>query len=186
MLEIPNMLMIGGNSRNAGKTTLACNIIRKLANNHDVTALKVTSIRPGESDLHGHHSAEVFSGYSITEELNSDTHKDTSAMLQAGASRVFYIRTEDNFAEQAIRDFLATYNFNQPLVCESRSLRRVLIPGLFLLMMRATAAKPAKDISEYIAKADKVFTYDKDKLELTDFIDKLYFGNGKILRNNNL
>jgi hypothetical protein len=84
MLEIPNMVMIGGNSRNAGKTTLACNIIRKLSSTNKVTALKVTSIRPGESGMHGNHSDENFSGYSITEEFNRDLLKDTSAMLKAG------------------------------------------------------------------------------------------------------
>ncbi len=182
MLEIPNMVMIGGNSRNAGKTTLACNIIRKLSTIDEVIALKVTSIRPGESDMHGHHSDELFSGFSITEELNPDTHKDTSAMLQAGASKVFYICTEDTFAEQAIQSFLITYNFNQPLVCESRSLRRVLIPGLFLMMMRDPVAGSAKDISKYIGQADKVFSFDKDQLKLNSFIDKLYFENGKFVQ----
>jgi hypothetical protein len=182
MLEVTNMVMIGGNSRNAGKTTLACNIIRKLAHCHEVTALKVTSIRPGESDNHGHHTEASFSGFTITEELNRESHKDTSAMLKAGASRVFYIRTEDTFAAQAIQSFLATCNFKQPLVCESRSLRRVLIPGLFLMMMRDPAPASAKDISEYIGLADKVFTFDKDQLKLNNFIDKLYFGNSKFVR----
>jgi hypothetical protein len=182
MLEIPNMVMIGGNSRNAGKTTLACNIIRKLSSTNEVTALKVTSIRPGESDMHGNHSDENFSGYSITEEFNRDLLKDTSAMLKAGASRVFYIRAEDTFAEQAIHSFLADYNFNQPLVCESRSLRRVLIPGLFLIMMRNPAPGSAKDISEYIGQADKVFTFGNEQLALNNFIDKLYFKNGKFVK----
>jgi hypothetical protein len=186
MLEIPNMVMIGGNSRNAGKTTLACNIIRKLSYNREVTALKVTSIRPGESDKHGHHTEATFSGFTITEELNRESHKDTSAMLQAGASRVFYIRTEDTFAAQAIQSFLDTYNFSQPLICESRSLRRVLIPGLFLMMMRDPEAGSAKDISEYSGFADKVFAYDNDQLELNNFIDKLYFDNGKFVSNNNI
>ena len=181
MLEIPNMVMIGGNSRNAGKTTLACNIIRKLSSTNEVTALKVTSIRPGESDMHGNHSDEKFSGYSITEEFNRDLLKDTSAMLKAGASRAFYIRAEDTFAEQAIHSFLADYNFNQPLVCESRSLRRVLIPGLFLIMMRNPANGSAKDISEYIGQADKVFTFGNEQLALNNFIDKLYFKNEKFV-----
>lgn len=182
MLEIPNMVMIGGNSRNSGKTTLACNIISKLAYSHEVTALKVTSIRPGESDMHGHHTDAGFSGFSITEELNRESHKDTSAMLQAGASRVFYIRSEDAFAAQAIQSFLDTYDFKQPLVCESRSLRRVLIPGLFLMMVRDPESRSSKDISEYSALADKVFAFDKDQLEINTFIDKLYFKYGKFIK----
>lgn len=181
MLEVPNMVMIGGNSRNAGKTTLACNIIRKLSSLQEVTALKVTSIRPGETDKHGHHAEATFSGFTITEELNRESHKDTSAMLQAGASRVFYIRTEDTFAAQAIQSFLDTYNFSQPLVCESRSLRRALVPGLFVMMVRDPASESAKDISEYSKLADKVFALDDDQLELNNFIDKLYFKNGKFV-----
>lgn len=181
MLEVPNMVMIGGNSRNAGKTTLACNIIRKLAHSQEVTALKVTSIRPGESYKHGHHTEGTFSGFTITEELNRESHKDTSAMLHAGASRVFYIRTEDAFAAVAIKSFLDTYNFSQPLVCESRSLRRVLVPGFFLMMVRNPESGSSKDISEYSKLADKVFALDKDQLELNNFTHKLYFKNGKFV-----
>ena len=184
MIEIPNMVMIGGNSRNAGKTTLAGKIIKKLAVNHQVIALKVTSIRPGESEMHGDHSAELNSGFSILEELNSDSHKDTSAMLRAGASKVFYIRTIDECMEPAILQFLSDYNINQPIVCESRSLRRIVNPGLFIMMIRNNAEGKPKDIFSYISHADHVFTFDNDILEVKSFVDKLNFLNGKFLTNN--
>lgn len=182
MHTIPNMLMIGGNSRNAGKTTLACRIISKLAETEKVIAFKVTSIRPGEDDKHGTHSNEdSFHGYSIIEELNPDLAKDTSKMLKAGASRVFYIRAEDEFVEKAMLDFLNQYNSSQPLICESRSLRNKFIPGLFLMMIRIPAVGTEKDVSGFLEKADKVFNFNENVEMNNKFVDNLNFNNGKFL-----
>jgi hypothetical protein len=182
MHTIPNMLMIGGNSRNAGKTTMACRIISKLAAKEKVIAFKVTSMRPGEDDKHGTHSNEdSFHRYSITEELNPDLAKDTSKMLNAGASRVFYIRAEDDYVEEAMLDFLNSYNTNQPLICESRSLRNKFIPGLFLMMIRIPAIGTAKDVTGFLEKADKIFYFNEDFVTNNKFVDNLNFKNGKFL-----
>jgi hypothetical protein len=182
MLNIPNMVMIGGNSRNAGKTTLACRIISKFAASNKVIAFKVTSIRPGEEDMHGNHNEAVpFSGYSITEELNPHSDKDTSKMLKAGADRVFYIRAEDDFVEQAILDFMNQYNKNQPLICESRSMRDFFTPGLFLMMMRLPAVGTAKDVTQYLSKADHISYNFENQDEAEQLIERLNFNKGKFL-----
>jgi len=178
ILSVPNMVMIGGNSRNAGKTTLACNIIRKLAVHHKVIALKVTSIRPGEADLHGTHSETPFTGYSILEETNSGSAKDTSLMLQAGAKHVFYVRASEGYVEEAIADFLSKYNHQQPIVCESRSLREIVTPGLFLMMMRIPPQGVGKDVTNYISLADKILTFSDDRSDSVMFVSHLDYNNG--------
>jgi hypothetical protein len=181
MLNIPNMVMIGGNSRNTGKTSMVCSIISQLSATHEVIGLKVTSIRPSENDLHGNHNEEFSSCYRIFEELNHDSTKDTSRMLRAGANRVYYIRVEDKYCEQAILHFLSSYINNQLIVCESRSLRDVINPGLFLMMMKIPAANNAKDVSAYISKADLVFYHGDDQTKLNQFAADLYFKQGKFI-----
>lgn len=178
MLTIPEMVMIGGNSRNSGKTTIACSIIRKLATNHEVIGLKVTSVRPGEENLHGSHDEGIPANFSIFEEKITESHKDTSKMLKAGATHVYYIQVADTNIEEAISYFLTRHIKKQLIVCESRSLREIVTPGLFLMMMKLPAPGIAKDVSFFLPKADKVFYFDEDKTESDQFAANLYFQNG--------
>lgn len=179
MIEIPNMLMIGGNSRNAGKTTLACKVIEKISANYPVIGLKVTSIRPGEADLHGSHSDDDLSGYSIIEEVNSKSNKDTSLMLQAGASRVFYVRANEGFGLKAMVEFMTRFNTNQPIICESRSLRNDVTPGLFIMVMHKAAAGKEKDVSFYLGKADHVQFYSEDQENIDQTASRITFSQQK-------
>jgi uridine kinase len=181
MIALPEMVMIGGNSRNSGKTTLACSIIKKLSATHEVIGLKVTSIRAGEDSKHGNHDQELFSDYTIFEELDSKADKDTSKMLRAGAKHVYYIRVADNFIEKAVLHFLSKYINKQVIVCESRSLRNIVIPGLFLMMIRTPAQNEEKDVGAYLLKADELFYFDSDVTEMNKFAAKIHFANGKFI-----
>jgi hypothetical protein len=179
MLTVPEMIMIGGNSRNSGKTTMACSIITKLATSMEVIGLKVTSVRPGEEEWHGNHTSETSGSYTIFEETNPHLKKDTSKMLRAGASHVYYIQVSDIFLEKAVLHFLSMYINKQIIVCESRSLRNFIIPGLFLMMMRVTTQGNPKDVDDYLSKSDKNIYYGDETTQLRQFADNLYFENGK-------
>lgn len=176
------MIMIGGNSRNAGKTTLACRIISKLSAVHEVIALKVTSIRPGEENMHGAHSMEADSGYAIYEERNQLGHKDTSMMLKAGATEVYYVIADDIFIEKAILHFTSSYINNRLVVCESRSLRRVAIPGMFLMMIKEISGANAKDVTTYLENADEIFYHGKELNKINQFVENLRFEQGKFIK----
>ena len=179
MLDIPNMVMIGGNSRNTGKSTVACSIISRLSASHEVIGLKATSIRPGEDAFHGSHSDEVNTGFTIYEELNTGSDKDTSRMLRAGATHVYYIRSEDVFLKKAISYFMSAYSNKQPVVCESRSLRNIITPGLFIMMMRLPSVGVPKDVATYLDKADLVFNWASQQEEIQQFSVSLQFVEGK-------
>lgn len=169
------MVMVGGNSRNSGKTTVACSIINKLSATQKVIGLKVTSIRHGEGDMHGNHHEEFASGFSVFEEHNSESLKDTSKMLRAGALHVYFIRAEDTFAEQAILQFFSSYINNELIVCESRSLRNIIIPGLFVMMIREPAISKPKEVTGFLEKADCIFDYSSQQSEIQYFNDNLQF-----------
>ena len=176
------MILIGGNSRNCGKTTLACNIIGKLAKSHEVIGLKVTAMRPGEDHLHGNHDIENSSDFTIFEELDPLTHKDTSRMLQSGAKRVFYIQALDESIENRLLDFISKYSNKQPIVCESRSLRRLIKPSLFLMMIRVTEQGTIKhNMQSFLPLANKVFDLAKDENEMKQFVDSIQIFDGEIV-----
>lgn len=181
MITIPEMIMIGGNSRNSGKTTMACSIIANLSVTHKVIGLKVTSVRPAEDDKHGNHDQESSADYTIFEEQNSESDKDTSRMLRAGATGVFYIRVAEKFIEEAVLHFLSKYINKQIVVCESRSLRNIVIPGLFLMMIKTPAQREGKEVGTYLLKADKLFYFNNDLTEINNFAAKILFKNGKFV-----
>lgn len=162
-----NMLMIGSNSRNAGKTTLACKAISKWSNTHRVIGLKVTSIRQGESKMHGTHSETDLQGFSIIEENQLLLQKDTSLMLAAGADKVYYIRTTDDNLSNAYAAFLELEPGNPIIVSESRNLRTIVKPGALVMLMRIPPFGNAKDVSEYLNCADKIF-------EISEFIESAF------------
>lgn len=179
MLKIPKMIMVGGNSRNSGKTSVACSIINKLSAGHEVIGLKVTSIRPGENETHGNHHEDSNSGFTIFEERDCHSEKDTSKMLRAGATHVYFIRVEDTFAEQAILHFFSSYINNEFIVCESRSLRNIIEPGLFLMMVRNPVSGRLKEVVDYLEKADYIFDYNSQQSEIEQFENNLHFSESK-------
>ncbi len=150
---VPNLIIIGGSSRNVGKTTLAIKLIEKYAPFVSIIGLKVTSIRPGEEAQHGGHQKLDLLNFSIIEETITNSSKDTARMLTAGADKVYYIQTPDSKIKEAVDIFLATKNTGCPIVCESRNLRSAVIPGLFVLLKHFDTAliKPGFDVYEKLA-----------------------------------
>jgi hypothetical protein len=133
-ISMPSMLMIGGSGRNVGKTTLICAIIRKFAPAVPIIGLKVTSIRPGEEDFHGHHEQPLEGDFRIFEETNSASAKDTAKMLKAGAKKVYFIQSTDEQMQLAMDAFFKLIDKHNIIICETRSLRRLIRPGIFIMI----------------------------------------------------
>ena len=128
--SFPNMVLISGNGRNVGKTTLACQAVRKLAQCHEVTGIKITNhFHPVDNK---HEIIAQTPDYIIVKEL-AESCKDSSLMLQAGAKNVYFIMSKKESTGEAfmhIADKLAGH----PVVCESGGLRDYIHPGLFLFV----------------------------------------------------
>lgn len=176
MITIPGLCLIGGNSRHSGKTSLACRVIRKLGQGKAI-GLKVTRFHKDEGKYHGDHASEKpFDGkWDISEELSASSEKDTSQMLAAGAKKVYYIRAEDSYMEEAFQEFLALYHHGEPIVCESRTLRDVVKPGIFILMIRHSGNLPLKDVSIYRRQADLIIESYNHPAELEPYLKQIIF-----------
>jgi hypothetical protein len=73
-------------------------------------------------------------GYSIYEETNRESGKDTARMLESGAARVYFAKVWDNRLLDAflkIRDMIPE---DMPVICESPALRNFIEPGVFIIM----------------------------------------------------
>ncbi|MBE0661883.1 MAG: hypothetical protein IH597_05380 [Bacteroidales bacterium] len=172
MLKINNLLLVGGNSRHIGKTTLLCEIISAAASVEPVISLKVTSIYQNNEGYHGEHELLSAGYFTIDEEMGSGRPKDTLKMLEAGATRSFYIQVRDHAVEAAWNAFLKMVPADHLIVCESRSLRRFIEPGLFIYL-KSSRGQKEKPYSLWLEKlADKVL-YDPQPQDISSLVSEI-------------
>lgn len=156
-----NLLIIGGSGRNVGKTTLALEIIKRAARINAVTGLKVSAFKKGEEHYHGTHGEILASAFRITEEKGDLPHKDTARMLSCGASKAYFIESPDYLIPEAWESFKSSCNpQGLPVVCESRSLRKHVKPGLFILLINPDNIKD--NSAGYSGLADHIHLFTGD------------------------
>lgn len=149
LLKLRNLLMIAGTGRKVGKTTFACRTIRYFSASQKITAIKVSPHLHHQS--HGQKVIVDHDHYQIIEETNTGNTKDSSRMLAAGASRVFYLQTIDRNIREPFEKLLSLIPREDPVICESGALLDYARPGLFILIKRKgqTAFKKGLDKLSY-------------------------------------
>jgi hypothetical protein len=161
---IQNILLIAGTGTKSGKTTLACRIIEQFIH-LNITAIKITP--------HFHETTPGLkavieeTGYAIYEETNEDSSKDTSRMLRAGATKVYFAKVLDDrllYVFNKIRELIPE---GTPIICESPALRYYVEPGAFLIISSETTNKH-KDISKLLKLPHVMFKF--EDLQRTDTI----------------
>jgi hypothetical protein len=135
ILKLPQLLVIAGNGRDSGKTTLACLIIQKFSREHQIIALKISPHRHRIASG-GKIICDMENLY-IAEETDAGNGKDSSRMLQAGASRSFFICSSEDQLPAAMDKILELADDHTLFVCESGGIRRFAEPGLFFVVCRA-------------------------------------------------
>jgi len=128
--------MIGGHTRNLGKTSVVEGIIRGLPE-MNWTAVKITQYGHGVCSVNGKACACAVSEhrFSITEELHKDTHTDSARFLAAGARRSLWVRTKQGDLATALPAFREKIEGDEFVIVESNSLRRFITPELYIQVM---------------------------------------------------
>ena len=155
MKTLKNWIIIAGNGRNTGKTTLACRIIAR-AGDAGIVGIKISPHRhllaPGEDVLFSN------GDYDIVRERFL-TSKDSSRMLKAGAAEVFYVQCPDEALDEALGK-LEELTAGRPVVCESGGLGRLVSPAFFIMVVDGgREVKPGVD--ENVRRADIVTGLDE-------------------------
>ena len=138
-----HLLIVGGTARNVGKTEFVCRLLRKISRNFPVYGLKVSAIFPDEGIYHGDHASDK-TDHPLVEETRSDTSKDTSRMLRAGACRVFYLRSEDDGILAGYKEFRRQLPPDAVIVCESNALGEHLKAGLHIMVNKEEVSVKAR------------------------------------------
>jgi hypothetical protein len=170
--------MIGGSGRNVGKTTLICAIIRKFAPTAPIIGLKVTSIRSGEEAFHGQHESIQSENFKIIEETGKDNKKDTAKMLLAGAKKVYFIQSTDDQLETAMDSFFNLVDRNSIFICETRNLRRLINPGVFILITDPAHDNFKVNSAEFANMADLHLQFDYTNRTIESNAEKISLEGG--------
>jgi molybdopterin-guanine dinucleotide biosynthesis protein len=138
--------LIGGTGRNVGKTTLVCDIISHFSQKQDIVGLKITN----------HFHAGLYDTFFLHEEKKTDGTKDSSRMLNAGATKVFYIESEAGNLETAFLEFSKKVKPRQLIVCESNGLSELVNPGVYLMVDRVGNQENKSSALKAMSKVDAV------------------------------
>jgi hypothetical protein len=164
-----NFILISGTDRNVGKTTFACEMIKKFSL-AGITGLKISP--------HWHlpdHPENIIiqdDRFLVMEEKNTDGHKDSSKMLVSGAKKVYYIQATDGHLEEAFRYLVKNVIGKESVVCESAALRQIIRPAAHFRVTRETGGV-TKDLSQkipvsFIVQANEgKFDFDLNRIELS-------------------
>lgn len=127
------VIVVGGHSRNVGKTSIVAGLIAAMPEVR-WTAMKITQYGHGICSADGAacDCATPDHSLAVTEEHSRDGDTDTSRFLVAGAEQVYWVRTRQGYLAEAmprVRQILASAANS---IVESNSLMRFIRPDLYL------------------------------------------------------
>jgi hypothetical protein len=130
------VVVVGGHSRNIGKTSVVCGIIRALPDRR-WTALKITQYGHGVCTRDGEpcDCSDPAHPIAVTEETGVSPTTDSGRYLAAGAARAFWVRTpagELNAAMPKVRRLIAE---SGNTIIESNSILRFLQPDVCVIVL---------------------------------------------------
>jgi molybdopterin-guanine dinucleotide biosynthesis protein len=127
------MVMVGGHTRNIGKTSVVEGIIRATPE-MNWTAVKITQFGHGVCSVDGEacECAVTEHRFSISEERKVDSGTDTARFFAAGARRSLWVRTRQGELIAALESLKKEIEADEFVIVESNSLRRFLKPTLYL------------------------------------------------------
>jgi hypothetical protein len=162
MLKLPNWLILVGTNRNAGKTSLACQIVEKYKS-QGITAIKV-SPHFHELDRDDDIISQT-SNFVIVKEQKKGTGKDSSRMLDAGADEVFYVQVWDQNLEAAFTELMKHINPHNAVVCESGWMRNLVEPAVFFILKRKNGSDTKESITKMGKLANGLITFDGNNFD---------------------
>ena len=149
------LMMVGGHTRNIGKTSVVAGLIRALPE-LNWTAVKITQFGHGVCSVNGEacDCAVTEHQFSITEERETDSGTDTARFLAAGARRSLWVRTKQGELFTALEPFKQKIASDAFVIVESNSLRRFLKPTLYLQVIDPTNADFKTSAQQFFDLAD--------------------------------
>jgi len=130
------IVVIGGQSRDVGKTSVVAGIIAALPS-YNWTAFKITQFGHGRCSLDGKPCSCATDDrcWAMTEEKDPAGRSDTSRFLAAGARRSFWVRTEQGQLGEALSVLRRRLAESENAIIESNSILEFIQPDLYITVL---------------------------------------------------
>jgi hypothetical protein len=154
------LVVIGGHSRNVGKTSVVAGLIAGLAE-WQWTAVKITQYGHGICSANGE-ACDCATGdhsWAISEERDRSSGTDSSRFLAAGAVQVFWVRTEQGRLAEAMPTLRRRLAAARNVIIESNSVLKFLRPDLYMSVLDPATADFKSSAREFLDRADAVILH---------------------------
>lgn len=154
------IVVVGGQSRNLGKTSVVAGIIAALPN-LNWTALKLTQFGHGRCSLDGKpcHCATDDHCFAVSEEKDPAGRSDTSRFLAAGARRSFWVRTEQGRLQEALPAIRRRLAEAENSILESNSILEFIHPDIYISVLDPSTKDFKASARTYLGRADAVLLH---------------------------
>jgi hypothetical protein len=151
------VIVVGGHSRNIGKTSVVAGLIARLPE-FNWTAFKITQYGHGFCTADGKpcQCQTADSCVSLTSERDSANGTDTSRFLAAGAARSLWVRTRIGMLDEAIPRIEKELAASENAILESNSILEFLRPDLYLAVLDPSVADFKDSARRFLSQADAV------------------------------
>lgn len=149
------IVVVGGHTRNIGKTSVVAGLIAALPDKH-WTAVKITQFGHGVCSANGEPCDCETADHTIavSEEKDRDSGTDSSRYLAAGAARSFWVRTRQGQLSEAMPRVRKLLESSQNVILESNSVLRFLKPDLLLSVLDPAVSDFKPSALRYLDRAD--------------------------------
>jgi len=151
------ILVVGGHSRNIGKTSVVASLIARLPQYH-WTALKITQYGHGFCTANGEPCDCQTDDHTlaVSEERSRTSGTDTARFLASGAERSIWVRTRQGMLAEAMPRIRKELASAENAILESNSILQFLKPDLYLTVLDAGTADFKDSARLFLDRADAV------------------------------
>lgn len=152
-------VVIGGHSRNIGKTSVMAELIRRIRP-PDWAAVKITQYGHGVCSLHGEPCScdPGEHGFVLTEERERKGRGDTRRFLDAGARRSLWLRVRQGQLQRALPALRRALRREERVMIESNSILAHIDPALYLFVLDRSRSDFKASARKYLERADALVT----------------------------
>jgi molybdopterin-guanine dinucleotide biosynthesis protein len=151
------IVVIGGHSRNIGKTSVVAGLIERLPQYH-WTAFKITQYGHGFCTANGEPCDCESDDHTlaVSEERSRTSGTDTARFLASGAERSIWVRTRIGMLAEAMPRIRKELAAAKNAIIESNSVLQFLKPDLYLTVLDAGTADFKGSARLFLDRADAV------------------------------
>jgi hypothetical protein len=158
------LIVIGGHTRNIGKTSVVAGLIAAIPEGN-WTALKITQFGHGVCSSDGEPCEctviDPEHPFAISEETDPGGGADTGRFLAAGARRSYWVRTAAGQLGHALPALRRIFDANEHVIAESNSILQFFKPDLYFAVMDFAAGDFKPTSLQYLDRADALIVIDR-------------------------